>query len=117
MNKAIELTPKNSLGACAVLYNNAGAICIKFGDNENAIKYLIKSLKCKEVMGDRVGAGKSRHNIAVHLFNIKHFNDSRDYAVSALSDFLHCGEGALDMAKRTQSLIEDIDRAQAAQGG
>ena len=100
--------PANAVADLATTHNQLGNI---YGDAEQfdtALRHYRESIRHREAMEDRFGAGQSRFNAAATLADAGRFADARDWAQSALRDFEACENAEQDVVD-TLKLLEQIE--------
>lgn len=108
--QALDMTPANALPERATAHNQLGNIYADTGQIEAALRHYRESIRYKEAMQDRFGAGGTRCNAARILARKGRFADAHDWARSALRDYESC-ENADERIVDTLKLLEVIESA------
>jgi tetratricopeptide (TPR) repeat protein len=108
--QALDLTPADAPRELAAIHNQLGGIFSAAGQTDAALQHYRKSIRYKEGMGDRFGAGQTRFKAALALFHAGRFADALDWAQSALRDYQAC-ENADQQVVMTLKLLELIESA------
>jgi tetratricopeptide (TPR) repeat protein len=108
--QALELLPPNAVDELAVTYNQLGATFEAAGDLGRAQEHFAKSIQYREAQGNRFGAGRVRHSLAVVLARAGRFPDAREYALAALRDFESYRDRAAAEIEMTRLLLAQIEQ-------
>jgi tetratricopeptide (TPR) repeat protein len=111
--QALSLIPANAPRELAITHNQLGNILDDAGQLDAALHHYRESIRHKEAMQDRFGAGQTRRNAALVLINAGRFDDALDWAQAALCDFQACDNADREIAK-TLRLLEEIESARQA---
>jgi tetratricopeptide (TPR) repeat protein len=79
--------PKHAITDRGIVHNQLGNICLGAGDIDRALHHYQKAIRYKEQAGDAFGAGQTRYNVAITLFEADRLADARAYAEAALANF------------------------------
>jgi tetratricopeptide (TPR) repeat protein len=111
--QALEMLPGYAAQDLAVTHNQLGSIYEDKGEIEGALRHFGESIRYKESLQDRCGAGQTRYNAALALAKARRFADARDWAQSALRDF-EAANSADHYVVKTLKLLELIESARRA---
>jgi tetratricopeptide (TPR) repeat protein len=106
--EALEILPANAVRELDTAHSQLGNICGDAGQIDTALRHYQESIRYKEAMQDRFGAGQSRENAAIVLARAGRFPDALDWAQYALRDFKAC-ENADQEIVDTLKLLELIE--------
>ena len=115
--QALQLFPPTAIVERGITHNQLGDIFRRAGDIDRALQHYQQSIRYSEQAGDIFGAGQTRFNVAVALFQAERFDDARAYAEAALANFQTFGDRAAEDIQKTEQLLADIDKAEAEQRG
>ncbi|HMQ30953.1 MAG TPA: CHAT domain-containing protein [Chloroflexaceae bacterium] len=117
--EALLLLPANANVDRAAVNNQIGITYHEAGNLDSARFHYDESIRYKELQGDLYGAGQTRYNLAITLYNAGQLARARRYAELALKNYEPYGAGAAQQIARTQRLLAAIDEAlaQADAGG
>jgi tetratricopeptide (TPR) repeat protein len=105
----LALTPPNSIKSRGIAHNQLGNLYFAAGDTDRALYHYQQDVRYCEQGQDIYGAGQTRRNVAVALFNVGRLSEARAYAEAALINFRAFDQhAAADIAKTEEltSLIE-----------
>ena len=108
---ALELFPPSAIRELGVSHHQLGGIFSRTGDIDRALRHYQQSIRYSEQAGDDFGAGETRFNIAVALFQVQRFDDARAYANEAVINFRRFGDRAAGYIGKVESLVALIDEA------
>jgi hypothetical protein len=112
---ALRVIPKGATANLAIIHHQLGGIFKELGIAFNAEHHLGEAIRLREAIGDRFGAGTSRHDLAQTLIHRgRRYRAARTLAEKALADFATCGPGAGAEAENIRELISEIDDYLAA---
>ena len=119
--QALALYPKSAVNDLGPIYNQIGMLYAENDQWGDARRCFEQSIQYKETCGDRHGAGKVRHNLAI--MHVRALNDlwlasgkreylvrAQDYAQAALRDFQHYRGCTADDESLVNNLLEVIAR-------
>jgi hypothetical protein len=106
--QALEMFPANAVRQLGTAHNQLGLVYAAAGQIDTALRHYRESIRYREAMQDRFGAGQSRENAAIALARAGRFADACDWAQSALHDFQAC-ENADQEIVDTLKLLEQIE--------
>jgi tetratricopeptide (TPR) repeat protein len=107
--QALALLPPDAVDDLAVTHNQLGVIYKNAGNLEKALYHYNQDIYYDEVAGNIYGAGQTRFNIALMLFQNGRTSDALLYARAALRNFESYGGRAKDMEDRAKGLIGEIE--------
>jgi tetratricopeptide (TPR) repeat protein len=88
--KVLAMLPPDAVRELAVAHHQLGVAYQNAGQIDAALDQYRKSVRFKEIPGDRFGAGNTRSNAARALAEAGRPADAREWARSALRDFEAC---------------------------
>src|ERR1035437_4294082 len=106
--QALEMLPANAVRSLATTPNQLGNIYGDAGQIDLALRHYRESIRYREAMQDRFGAGTTRENAALLLARMDRFVDARDWAQSGLRDYQAC-ENVHRYVVKTLKLLEQIE--------
>jgi tetratricopeptide (TPR) repeat protein len=106
--QALEMFPANAVEELATTHHQLGVVYTAAGLFDPALRNYRESIRYKEAMQDRFGAGQSRESAARTLACAGRFADARDWAQSALRDYQACGNADQEVVG-TLKLLEEIE--------
>jgi tetratricopeptide (TPR) repeat protein len=115
--RALDMLPISAVTERGIIHNSLGNIYLEAGDSDRALHHHQQDIRFCELSGDVFGAGQTRFNVAISLYQIQRFSDARAYAETALANFQEFGVRAVDHIQRTEQLVVLIDQAIAKKAG
>jgi len=106
--QALQIFPPDAVRDLAVTHNQLGNLYSAMGRVETSLRHFQESIRYKEHMGDRYGAGTSRRNAARALADARRFDDAIEWVQSSLEDFRACGNADQEIVN-TLKLLERIE--------
>jgi tetratricopeptide (TPR) repeat protein len=106
--QALSLTPANAPTERSAIHNQLGIVFCHADATDAAFHHYRESIRYREAMQDRFGAGTTRYNAALALRNAGRFTDALDWAQAALPDYQACDNADQDIAE-TLKLLELIE--------
>ncbi|MBK6325232.1 MAG: tetratricopeptide repeat protein [Chloroflexi bacterium] len=111
--QALALLPANAVNDLAVTHNQLGNIYKDAGQTPRALEHYQQSIHYEEQQDNFYGAGQTRYNVALMLYQQGRLPDARAYAEAALRNFQVYGPRAAAETEQTQRLLQAIVQAQA----
>jgi tetratricopeptide (TPR) repeat protein len=109
--QSLVLLPTNAVDDLAVTHNQLGNIYQDAGQTARALEHYQQCVHYDEQAGNIYGAGQTRYNVAVTLYQQGRLADARAYAEAALRNFQVYGSRAADKIELTQRLLALINQA------
>ena len=109
--RALSLLPDTSVYHRAITHNLLAGVYDRYSDVPRALSHCQQAIRCAEEGGDVHTSGQFRLNAAAMLRSAKRLRDAQAYAEAALANFRQLGVGALDLIRRTEALLVEIDAA------
>jgi tetratricopeptide (TPR) repeat protein len=106
----LDLLPVDDPTDRATAHNQLGIIYKQAGDIAQALTHYQQSIHYEEQRGNTYGAGNTRYNIALMLYQHDQLRDALDWARAADRDYEQVGPGATAELSNTRQLIGLIDQ-------
>ncbi|RZU52519.1 tetratricopeptide repeat protein [Krasilnikovia cinnamomea] len=107
--EALALLPADAVPDLAVTHHHLGVIYAEAGEHDAALTHYQKSIRLKEVAGNRFSAGQTRFAVAIFFYRAGRVGDALLYARASLADFESYGGGATANIERVQQFIALLD--------
>ncbi|MHC4620438.1 MAG: tetratricopeptide repeat protein [Planctomycetota bacterium] len=108
--RALEMLPADAVDGLAVVQMQLGNIYGDAGDVNRALEHYREAIRYREMQGNLYGAGQTRYNVALDLYDAGRFTDALEYARAALRNFESYGEGAAADIAKTKKRIGQIEK-------
>jgi len=109
--QALDMMPATAIAERGTIHNQLGNIYHDAGDIDRALHHYQQDIRYCEQAGDIYGAGETRLNVSITLFQASRLADARAYAEAALANFRTFGDRATDRIQRAERLIDRLHRA------
>lgn len=105
--KDLELLPADAIGELQCVHNQLGNLFVHVDFDLSRLHYR-QAIRLAEEAGDLLAASKTRYNLAMHLVQWQHVEESLEYAQAAFEGFKSIGE--VYEARETQRLVRGLKK-------